>query len=37
MNARVGNSKITNTVGTYVEVTLHNSGKKTDGFWQFNN
>ena len=28
MNARVGNSKIINTVGTYREATLHNNGKK---------
>jgi hypothetical protein len=33
MNARVWNSKTTNTVGTYVEATLHNGGEKTDRFW----
>ena len=37
MNARIGNSKITNTVDTYVEAALHSNDKILIGFGIFNN
>jgi len=37
MNARVGNSRVSNIVGTNGEVTLNRNGRKLVVFWTFNN
>ena len=37
MNARAGNNKVTNTVGTNRKAALNNNGKKLLDFCTFNN
>jgi hypothetical protein len=37
MNARVGNNRVANTVGTNGEVTVNSNGKKLIDFCTFNN
>ena len=37
MNARVGNNRVLNIVGTEGEATLNNNGRKLIDFWIFSN